>query len=121
MPYKCKSAFLPKKSQNANILSCTSFKFGYCAPAKFQIGSLNYDSNIWLGNHALLQPPPVAQHSKGSAVVTHLDAVTITVIIALALTCMVSLTSVLFKGCLHTRQYGVPLPLLIYSLLVKVS
>ena len=54
--------------------------------------------------HALHQLCGLATSLNNSAyivrVVTHLDAVTITVVLAFAL--MVSLTSVLFKECLHT-------------------
>ena len=34
----------------------------------------------WFGNHSI-QPPPVAQHCKDGAVVTHLDAVTIVTVL----------------------------------------
>ena len=47
----------------------------------------------------VLQCTVVAKHNKGGTVVTHLDAVTIAVMLVLAL--MVRLTSVLFKECLH--------------------
>ena len=49
----------------------------------------------------LLQPPLVALHCKGGAVVTHLHGgITITVVLAFIIVAI--LTSVLFKGCLHT-------------------
>ena len=55
--------------------------------------------NIWLGNHYYNHLALVAQRSKGGTEVTHLDAVTITVMLALVFS--VSLTYVLFKECLH--------------------
>ena len=59
---------------------------------------------------------PVAKHNKGVIVVTHLDAVTIAVMLILAL--MVRLTSVLFKEYLHRAIQSRTLSLPSYILLV---
>ena len=43
--------------------------------------ALSHAESTYLPTNLIQWPPPVAQHNKGGAVVTHLDAVTITVII----------------------------------------
>ena len=57
-------------------------------------------TGVWLGNHYYSHLCMDVQHFKRGTVVTLLDAVTMTV--ELVLVFMVSLTSVLFKPCLHT-------------------
>ena len=65
-------------------------------------------TNIWLGK-PLLQPPPVAQHSKNGSVAIHLDAVNI---IAASPCTYGQLTSVLFEECLYMENCTLSSPFL---------